>query len=170
MSSFFTHVGQHLYDTLGSQKIAESFKSIFDNFPNLAFVHESVMKECEPERLLPMLILAPKLDSLLVPGFYPQGDEAQDLKVFEGLGHNIAHSYISEFISVLDITEMKVDFASHPDPDIVNIPLEKALFVAELMCISRDVAACCAHALRPRVHLRPEGRHHERPARRRGGA
>lgn len=145
MLSFYAQVGQHLYDSKSSEKISASFKAIFDDFPNLAVVHESVMKDSDAEHLLPLLILVPKLDSLLVQGFHPQGAGASDLMIFDGLAHNIAYASVSEFTSVLDIHKVKIDFASHPDPNKVNMPLDKALFVADLMCAARDVAALVAH-------------------------
>lgn len=145
MQTFVSQVGQYLYDANGSEKISASFKAIFDGVPTFAFVHESVLKECEADRLLPMLILAPKLDALLVQDFHPQGEEVNDLKVFEGLAHNLAYASVSEFTSVLNIDEVKVDFASHPEPSMANMPLDKALFVSEVICMARDVASLAAH-------------------------
>lgn len=39
-----------------------------------------------------------------------------DSKVFEGLGHNLAHASLPEFTGMLSVDEVKVDFASHSDP------------------------------------------------------
>lgn len=141
---FHSKAGAALYTKHAVQKMTGCVAQVMQQRVDISIVHVSVLGESSVDKTLTYLVKSPTVQDLTKQELNLK-EMPNDASMFASLGYNKALTYLQEFAEVIDLKEVTVPGAAHPELPAEQMDVENALFYLKLVCLSRDLCVAAAH-------------------------
>ena len=143
-ASFLQSMGKRVYDAKALKTLHFNLDIIAKECGGMAVVHPSVIKECQLEQQLGLLVSETSMDALVTRAVLSFGGTTEDQTQFEKLQHHRLNNSVVKFAQAIRMQHLQVPSVSHPHITANQLPLEDAKLHLDLLCLVEDVSLVAA--------------------------